>query len=115
MAAATRWVWQDYSPAQKKEVLVGISPEVAPNENRQKNGEMFEKHQHWLDEKRILEAARNAEGALRIAARYMNVERLYDSNDHFGSFATFRVTSESGESQYTVRVTLKPSNWVNAA
>ncbi len=115
VVAASKWVWLSYEKAPKKEVLVAIPTGGALNETRQKDVDLFEKYQYWLSETCILEAARNAEGALRIAAGYWNVERSYDGEDHFGSFATYVVQSESGDSHYKVRVTQKPSLWTNAA
>ena len=115
LAAATRWVWQDYVPYSRAAVPAVALCSATPLSTWGYNRELFEEHQHCLDETLILNTARNPYGALKLASGSDSVLRMPNGIDIYGVFAEYKVKSEISDNSYKVRIKLMPALWTQAA
>ena len=93
-------------------------PAAGPAGQAPDSAKFFAHYGNWLSETRVRSAARNPEGAVRIAAIASNVRPLPEEDwvySAYGSRTSYQVKGESRNMNYSVRISTNPQVWKVAA
>jgi hypothetical protein len=120
IAAIASYKWaKRFAPSSKiggtEETAANAEITAAPQRTGDRLHRMFAQHGNWLTESAIRKAARNQEGAYRIAQDASNVTLMPESHLRGGSAGVrvlhFQVLREQGDREYSVWISKDPRDW----